>query len=671
MSPRFKAIDDNLCISVEATATALGSNTAYSVVKNALSRARKGFSYWQHYSDDTDQRRKWIIVATLPESTRLRVETVYGQDLWQAYYTERLLEDALSKVAPEDRTFFLNITAGAGTLPADRVAALCEAAGWLRLGDDEEYWPGKWPRRTAFWCSIVVVLKERSLKGFKITNSRSFERRLNRFKDEGLTSLLPGHLGNCNAKKLGDTQVKRIVHLYANPLKPTIEDVTNIFNREATERGWQTVTYERVRQILHEPGHKSIITLARHGKDAAKNLLERTIKRRRPSFPDALWIGDGSSIQLYYQDDKGQIRSDLYAYVVSDGASDCILGYSISHTETGTLVQAAFRDAVRKTMMMPHQIQYDNSGANKGTEAQQLFTKLSSLHFPTMPYNGKSKVLEAVWGRLEQRNLHHFANFKGGNITAKSLDARANPDFLARQFKSGEIPSLSGVVAQFRLAVETVNNTPSKKDGQTPAERYRKQNDQRRAMDYLLFVEAFWVERRNKARYTKDGLTIEIDGQRYTYEVEASTGIEDMNFRRKHLGDQFSVRYDPDDLEYINLYNGDSWIATAHRKFEAAMARVDLVEGEGQIISNSLTQRKEYWKDLQNELQALDEEMSVVGFEPLNHRTLHKEAYNRLEGAMLDELIEATAIGVEPMKQKRTKIFTLYDDREADGRVIE
>jgi len=322
--------------------------------------------------------------------------------------------------------------------------------------------------------------------------------------------------------------------------------------------------------------------------------------------------------------------------------------------------------------MTPFQIQYDNSSANKGQEAQQLFSQLARLHFPTAPYSGKAKVIEAIWGRMEQSNMRHLPNFKGGNITAKSRDARANPDFLAKLLKSGEIPDFDQVVAQFRLVVETMNNTTGKRDSRTPAERYRDANEQRTPMDYLLMVEAFWVERRNPVRYTKDGVQIEVDGKRYFYEVETERGLESMEFRLKYLGDSFTVKYDPDDLEYICLYKDGTWIATARQKYEAPMARVDMEEGEGTIVSNSLTQRKEYWERLQAEAENMEAEMAALGFEPLNHRTLHKDAYNRMEGALLDELLESTAIGVAaPKKRDTTRRFKLYDDTEADGSIVE
>lgn len=668
---RFAKINNELCISAEATAEAMGiaPKSALNTIKKGLERARNGADTWRHYTDESDGRKRWIVVEALPEVTRLRVEYHY-QDLWLAYYTERLNDEALARVKPEDRQYYLHVRPRAGGLglPAEKVSQLCEACGWLRLCASD-YWKDKWNRRSLFFEWTAKVLAERQLYGLRVSNARTLERRTAKWEKRGYDSLLSRSFGNDNPRKIGDLQVRRIINLYANPLKPTITDVTDVYNREALERGWAQITPERVRQLVNDdPENRQICTLARHGKDAAKNAIERTIKRRRPSFADALWVSDGSTIQLRYVDSSGKVRSDLYYYAVADAYSDCIVGFAIGYTETATLVQAAYRDAVRKTGMMPYEINYDGASANRSEEVQQLFDNLSQLHFKAAPYNGKSKIIEAIGGRLEQRNMRHFANFKGGNITAKSLDSRANPDFLTQQHKNGHLPSEQQVVAQFKLVIEVYNNTIVKKYKRTPAERYRDADDRRKQMDHLTMVEAFWVERRHQARYTKDGITIEVDGERYTYEVEVERGVEDFAWRMRHLGDSFTVKYDPDDLEYICLYQQGVWVATARQKYEVPMAVIDREDGEGKIISKSLTQRDQYWQQLQREAAALNDEMEVLGFEELNHRTLHKDAYNRIEGNLLDELLEATAVGVE--RPRRQSNYELYDT-DADGSVVE
>jgi hypothetical protein len=673
MDYHFEQVEGILCIAPQALAAALPTDfeRALNTIKKGLERNRKGVTAaWAHHIDTTDARRRWILIDSLPEQIQHEVQRAYGNP-WLAYWSERLQQEALARIIPQDRSWFLSVETPSGRrLPSDRIADLVESCGWMRLSLSN-YWMDKWTRYRQYLDWTVQVLAPRQLYGLRVSNVRSLERKLRQWENEGREALLHGHYGNNNSKKLGDVAIKRIVQLYASPLKPSAAKVAEVFNQEAPGKGWEQVSYERVRQIVNLPAHKQVIHLARHGKDVAKNDHERTMKRRRPSFADALWVSDGSTIQLYYLDKDGKPRSDLYAYVVSDAYSDAIIGWAVGYSETGVLVQRSFRDAVRKTMNMPHQINYDNSGANKSKEAQELFGHLARLHFPTAPYSGKAKTIEAVWGRIEQDNMRHLPNFKGGNITAKSVNTRANPDHLAKLFKSGQLPTFEQVVAQFELVINTHNNTVSKKYGTTPRERYAEPHELRAKMDYLLFIEALWVERRQTARYTKDGLTIEVEKQRYTYEVESERGVEDLEFRMAYLGESFTVKYDPEDLETIALYKNGIFIASANQKYEMPMARVDIEEGEGTIISKSLKQREEYWERLAREAQELHEGMEVLGFEPLSHRLLHKDAYNRMEGEALDELLAATAmVTVAAASTKKEPRYLLYDDSDADGRVL-
>lgn len=555
----FNIVNNSLCLSAEALANSMGIalESALNTVKKGLQAYRNGSYYYQHFDDPGDARKKWIVYDTLPEVALLRVNYFYG-DIWAAYYEERLTEAARGKELQEDVSYFLNAKVKKGGLgfSLKEASDLAAACGWLRLLEDEN-WRDRFETQREFLKRCTAVIKQRNYYGFKVGNPRVLARKLKAWKTKGRDALISARFGNRNSLKITELGKKRLLQLYASALKPTFFDTAKIYNSEATERGWDKLTEERVRQVLMEPQNQQIWFAARHGVEAMRNRMERTIKRRKPSFPDSLWSLDGFTIQLRYVDQSETVLSGLYGVAVLDVNSDYVIGYALGGSETATLVQAALRAACRKRMTLPHQLQYDNSSANKSKEVQQLINRLSKVNFPCAPYNGKSKPVENWIGRMEQRIMRHFKNFKGGNITSPSLQSKANPDLLARQIKEGSLPTKEQVIAQFELIVE-VHNSSVGRDGKTPTERYGIQHPKRRTMDYLSMVEAFWVERRKEVRYTKDGLTIEVDKQRYTYEVQSERGVEDREFRRTHLGDRFKVRYDPDDLEYINLYSGDT-----------------------------------------------------------------------------------------------------------------
>jgi hypothetical protein len=147
------------------------------------------------------------------------------------------------------------------------------------------------------------------------------------------------------------------------------------------------------------------------------------------------------------------------------------------------------------------------------------------------------------------------------------------------------------------------------------------------------------------------------------------TLLFDVQDRSVKAGETFTVKYDPDDLEYIALYQDGAHIATARKKYQFAMAVADLNEGEGEIVHKALESRREYWQVLEERREDIDADMRTMGFEAINFRLIHKHALNRMEGEALDNLLEAAAVIPTKTKEKPVRV-RLYDDSDADGSII-
>ena len=667
---KFKILNDQLCISVEAIVEVLGEKMKKTIYKGIERYKNNQSSSYAYYEDPNNARFRYIIYSSLPEKTQNNI-LMHFSDPMHYYYMERFVEALPGYINDEDINYFYDIIRNTDIrLSSSRIDDLVRACGWLRMLSDRYMFDKFYYLKKPYLIQAARIIKEQNIYNLSISHWRSLDRKIAAWQAGGRQSLLPRKAGNTNAKKITDIGYKFLINIYASPLKPTIRDTWRQYNIQAEQRGWRQISEERVRQLINLPASRQIWMLGRDGSTATRNALERTIKRRRPSFPDALWSLDGLTVQLRYMED-GQVRSDLYAVIIMDVYSDNIVGHAIGTHETSTLVQAALRSAGRNTMYMPYQLQYDNSSANLSKEVSELMPRLAHFNFPTSPYNGKSKPVENLIGRLERFNLRHFPNFKGGNITSPSLSIKANPDFLEAQRKNKTLPSKQQAMAQFKLAILTHNNTKGS-DGLTPIERYAKPHPKRRRMDVLTMVNAYWVTRRHKARYTKNGLTIEVDKKRYTYEVEASKGVEDMQFRTQWLGHKFTIKYDPDDLDQIHLYDGDTWIAMAVQKYEAPMALADREEGDGSIISDALDQRRQYINNMARQIREIQDQLEDEGLPvDLDHNILHKDAYNRMESDALDRIIRQTAAKNSLYNTKPNTIIDLYPDEEADGSIVE
>jgi len=662
----FSMIGDRMYISVPGLAAAMGIDAASAIntIKTLLKEGRKyNRASYQSVADPADARKRWIWVDSLPARTHDRVVHYYGGDIAAYYQYERWISIINMSIDPADGVWY--ITQGIADPKAKQYARSC---AWIRLaaGDTDT---DQYASMQLRYEMIITAMSNDSGHSLRISHWRTLRTKVKAYETHGRASLLSGKRGNSNASKIDDMAIRFIINSYASALKPSYRDVTRIYNAYAPDQGWKLITEERVRQLLHEKEIKQAVMLARDGAAVFRNTYERTIKRRKPSFADALWTLDGFTIQLRYQE-SGKPMSDMYAVAIMDVYSDCVVGYALGQVENAVLVQQAIRAAIRNTMKKPLQLQYDNSSANKSAESQELFDRIARWSFPTAPYNGKSKPIENLIGRLEGHNMRHMPNFKGGNITSHSLAIKANPEYLQNQ----DLPEYDTVTEQVRIIIEVHNNTTGT-DGRTPLERYRDAHEMRRDIDYIEMVQAFWVERREAVRYTKDGLTIEVNKERYTYEVETTRGIEDMDFRSKWLGTRFTVKYDPDDLEYISLWHEGKHIAEAHQKWEAPMAIVDMEPGDRSIIDQALSDRKAYVKRMHDKVSDIRESIAEDKTLPaeLNYYDFHKDAYNRREQRMIDEDISQAALAVIGYtdQDKKKKPKHLYGNDEGSMQVID
>lgn len=535
------------------------------------------------------------------------------------------------------------------------------ACAWLDFCQSKWYKKAGFSSKKDFLQAVVDHLIVNPIKGLKISNVRYLQRKIQEYNSKQEQAVISGLTGKkSNRQKLGKVQKMFLLDRYSSPLKPTIPILHRMYLDQAQELGWPEVSESTIKTYLFDNSTRQKWALGRHGSDYVKNTMVRRAKRRKASYPDALWSMDGTDVPLLYTDKYGKkMKSSLYIYYIQDVNSDLILGYDIQvGTETAIMVQAALRRAIRYSMKKATEIQYDNSSANRADEVKQLMPKLSRMNIPVKPYNGKSKPVENLIKRHQQGNLRHFDNYRGGNRTSPSQQIKANPDHVSQI----QLPNVQQAIDQVHLAIKVFNNTKGK-DGKTPVERYQVDHEFRRSVDYLSMVDIFWVKRRKPARYTPDGLIIEVKGEKYTYEVESSTGIEDMDFRMEYLGDRFDIYYDPDDLSAINLYQDGKWISTANQKYEMPQARVDRKAGEGAIVQAHYDQEDTYLDKIDRERQEARASMDEIGVETLSYKHIHKDALNRIEQSeILEEL--------ENYRSRPQRKVSLYPVKET-GNIIQ
>lgn len=617
---------------------------------------------WVNIPDPLDGRKVLILLDSIPKQTRDKLLSAYDADSLAAWAKDVAMQQLPShvRINPRDIRYFRSLTYDDGRrYYSDRDCdSLAQAAAWLsflsqlprakssmqRLGYESKR---DLLRAAHKLCSSVLKLKGLD----KISNFRKFQDKITAYQREGADCLHSSKYGNSNSRKLTPDAERLLRKLYKQHQKFDFvqiwEQYHDTVSSSSCEAAMPEISLSTVKGYLRQPSVRMLCAMERHGIKETKNLYEPTFHRRRPSYPHALWVMDGSPIELYYLTAENS-RRRLYGFMVMDAATWHIVGTAIGDTETEALVFLALREAATSSGYLPDQLLFDNSSAIKSKDMMEWYETFARYRTPAQVGNAKTKIIEPAWRQFNEQCLRQYDNYAGANITAKRLDSRVNDEWLRKN--KDLLPDQEGVLAQFHEALSVWNLThPLEGDTQAIP------------LTLDLRVSIFWKwrmknrEERQTYTYTKDGLTIQIAQERYTYVVYAAGGKQlDYEFWRQHAGKRFHVKYDQEDMSMIALYEGDHFTTYAEEVKRMPMAIVDYEEGEGERVQAAIAGRKAFWQEMKDENEA--DAAYVPELVAIDAEGYAKAPYP-ISGKQKDQLNASMAIikeeRIEPRKSKK------------------
>ena len=626
----------------------------------AFNQQRTGLVYcWPHHKEG---REVFVHFDGMAEKYRELVNRmICGGVPAHLWVENRTAEELNRKLEMVKRNLRMMVEVSAGDLtrlndmqlfvPAD-VQRIARAAGWLRLWRRMDV---KTARKYGF-ASVKEVQAEmfkqclnEQIQGFvkfpkAINSERVLDRKAREYEKEGLDCLEGGYFGNVNREKMNGQTHAILMQLAGEQVKYSFEDIGLMYNEQAPGLGLPKMTVSAIKQHLNMPKHKKVWYYMRHGKLVGDADMQPMIDREPVSKPDMLWSLDGTTMQLYYKkwvkDGKGRekwsIKSDLYEYFVTDACTGAIIGYSVAFSESSGMVIEALQNTVDKWGYKPYQMNYDNSSANISATVKALINNMSHVNFPCTPYSGRSKSVELVIGHFQQRELRKLKNFKGGNVTVKSVNSVANPELLKELAKdldfTDKLPTEEQVLAEFDQAVEAWNKRGEARDaygafiGKSKIERYAEEDEGRVKMNYFEKLSLFMVELRNQAHpfgeyeYRQKGIEVAIRGEKMKFVVPDNTSTAmDFEFSREHLGHTFKVYVNlrADRPEWIELRDRNGMkVADAYEKEKLAACVADMKNKPGEMGKIQLfnIMQKRCYEDAKTEMERQREIAMQTGF---------------------------------------------------------
>lgn len=504
-------------------------------------------------------KKALIEYRSLPERFRLRFEAKYGnpekimkqEDMplaadseAQKYYHEYLLPNG--EHLPEDKQTEY-------TLNARVLNALREMRGTQKA-----------MRRACnnntpvIWSNIFATAEElRQAYGHTLPKSEARLRdKLRQYTKEGYACLVSGKFCNANTLKITKAAGRQIVALRRCRVPVyTTKQLFEEFNRIAERRGWKRLASQSsLVQYLERPEIKPLWYDAVYGELAAKQLYARRNKTEMPTMRDSLWYGDGTKLNLFYkavENGKTVVRS-ASVYEVIDAYSETLLGYAVSDTENFDAQFRAFRMAIETAGHKPYEIVTDNQGGQRSKIAQKFFANICRINRPTAPYNAPSKSIESVFGRFQKQVLHEDWRFTGGNITSKEA-WKINREFL--EANKEKLFTYEEMLEAYSVARSKWNAMKHYQTGIAHEEMYRTSvNPATERVTELDMIDLFWLTTERPSIFTADGITIQYQNRKYTYEVLTSDGTPNYAWRSENTGREFFVRFDPKSMNRALLY---------------------------------------------------------------------------------------------------------------------
>lgn len=437
--------------------------------------------------------------------------------------------------------------------------------------------------------------------------------KLREYSKDGYACLVSSKFGNRNTLKITKAGERQIIALRRSRVPVyTNAQIFKEYNRIAEKRGWKPLKSETsLRQFLERPDIKPQWYDAVYGELASKQLYSRHNKTLMPTMRDSLWYGDGTKLNLFYKDYEGGklVVKTAFVYEVADAMNDTLLGYAIGRSENFDLQYRAFRMAVEVSGHKPYEIVTDNQGGQTSKVAQAFFASIiSHVSRTTSPYNPQSKTIERLFGDFQHKVLSKDWRFTGSNISAKEA-WRVNREFVDANKES--LYTYEELLVAYANAREQWNAMQDRM-----AAYQASVNPESEAVSEIDMVNLFWIRTDRPSRFTADGITIQHQKRKYTYEVLTEDGLPDYEWRKVNTGKEFIVKFDPLKMDAALLYKqtpaGLRYVTTAYPYLTVHRNIQEQRDGDMALIRHNDTENKRMRVLRRIENQALEMEYGVA-----------------------------------------------------------
>jgi hypothetical protein len=518
------------------------------------------------------------------------------------------------------------------------------------------------------WNRILDLINQVDRKAYPHTlpsDPRRLSDKFHLYQKHGYISLVHAAFGNKHTEKINDMGKMWLLSRWANQVdRCTCEEQLLLeYNEKASLEGWKQIkSTGPIHKYLFREDIQPLWHGYRFGELKSKEKFAMQISTELPSMRDSLWYSDGTKLNYYYLTSEGKVAT-CQVYEVMDAYSEVFLGYHISATEDYQAQYYAYKMAFKTSGHKPYQVEFDNQGGHKKLEAGEFFSKLAHLAIRTQPYNGKSKTIENAFSRFQQNHLKKDWFFTGQNITAKRNESKANLEFIMAN--KDKLPSLEEVKARYKQRRDEWHQGAHPSTGRPRLEMYfSSHNDKSPVVDAWDMVDMFWILRKDPVTCRAYGITFKEKKAQYDYLVYSAPRVPDQAWLRNNIDKKFWIKFDPDDMGIIYLYEKDAsglrFVTAAETKITVHRGIQEQEEGEAALIKQIIDENKRLREESKKTMDAI-----------LREHGQDAESYGLstpgLKGISKHKTRKKAAVAIDPDKAISNMVLVSEDGEEDEN----
>ena len=359
----------------------------------------------------------------------------------------------------------------------------------------------------------------------------------------------------------------------------------------------------------------AVLEYARHGEKAMRDHCIPYAQRAYDDiYANDIWIMDNYTIDgLIQSADDPKKTKRMYLTTVLDAKSGVMVGWNVTSSPDSQSTVTALRFAMLRHGF-PQYLYFDNGRefttndivgeakirklavSKKGNLPVTILERLGIKIKVAKPYRAQSKAVERAHRTFKEQFCRGLIGFSGGTIVER-------PESIKRRIKNGEIETESELRQLLKDYTENVFNVApyggaeQKYKGVPKIEVWNSsiaETEFRMASEDVL--DLLLMRNTGFQKVKREGVFVNYHGEKVWYYDAQETW--------KHIGEEVCVRYDPNDLTSVRIYDREDrylytwkcadWMLTEY--FEEKRENIAVLEQTKSNVEKLIKQRNEELK---------------------------------------------------------------------------